>query len=65
MAIDSRDKRMSLIVLDLPGRVLPSPSGTLNAQDRVQLAGKYSGFVTGDHYTGNAAPYFLTRVRRL
>jgi len=43
MAIDSRDKRFALILLDLPGRVLPTPDGVIDSGDRMHLAGKYRG----------------------
>ena len=44
MALDSRNKRMSMICFDLPsGRVAPNPDGTVSAADRQQWLGKYPG----------------------
>ena len=44
MAVDTRDKRMSLLVLALPlGRVIPNPDGSFaNAADRSHLSYQYA-----------------------
>jgi hypothetical protein len=44
VAIDTRNRRASILGLKLPfGRVLPNPDGLIDAQDRGQLVGEYSG----------------------
>lgn len=44
MAIDSRNKRSSVINYDRFGRVFPNPDGTLaNAFDRIHVGTKYAG----------------------
>jgi hypothetical protein len=44
MAIDTRDKRGSVINFDASARnVLPNPNGTIDQGDRQQLARKYRG----------------------
>lgn len=45
MAIDSRDKRASCLLLALPfGRVFPNPNGTLaEAADRTHMSALYRG----------------------
>jgi hypothetical protein len=48
MAIDTRDKRASVINFDRSGRVFPNPDGSLaNANDRVHVGTKYAG-ITGE-----------------
>lgn len=44
MAIDSRDKRFSLLTYDgLGGRIYPVPDGAVSTADRIQWIGKYRG----------------------
>lgn len=44
MAVDTRDKRSSVINFDRSGRVFPDPDGSLaNANDRVNVGTKYAG----------------------
>ena len=44
MAVDSRDKRMSMVALGSPvPAVLPNPDSTIGTQDRAMLAWLYHG----------------------
>ncbi|HXH12339.1 MAG TPA: hypothetical protein VNP04_21545 [Alphaproteobacteria bacterium] len=44
MAIDTRDKRASILGLDLEARrVYPNPDGAIAGDDRQHIAGKYRG----------------------
>ena len=48
MAVDTRDRRMSLIALGLPsGRVLPHVSGSITSGNFEQLMYLYSGIQAG------------------
>lgn len=61
MAIDTRDKRASVIGLDLPsGRVLPLP-GTLDSGDRLHLALLYRG-IAASSPTPSTPPPVVGRV---
>ena len=54
MALDTRDKRSSAILLTLPFRAqLPSP-GTLDQGDRQQVAGLYRGILADEDLTPEA-----------
>lgn len=56
MALDTANRRLSMISLDLSwGRVLPLPDGSVNDGDRVQGVGKYRGF-----YDGGVPPPLLS-----
>lgn len=45
MALDTQDKRGSVIQIGMPfGRILPVPGGAIDADDRMYLAWLYSGF---------------------
>lgn len=44
MAIDTRNKRSSVINFDRSGRLFPNPDGSLaNANDRIHIGTKYAG----------------------
>ena len=44
MAIDTRNKRASVINFDRHGRVFPNPDGSLaNANDRIHIGTEYAG----------------------
>lgn len=44
MAIDTRNKRSSVINFDRSGRLFPNPDGSLsNANDRIHVGTKYAG----------------------
>ncbi|MCG8694678.1 MAG: hypothetical protein MI806_26015 [Minwuiales bacterium] len=44
MAVDTRDKRASIIGMQMPwAPVPPLPDGAIGAADRLQLAGLYAG----------------------
>lgn len=44
MAVDTRDKRASVLNFDMAGRVFPNPDGSLaNANDRIHAGTKYAG----------------------
>lgn len=48
MAIDSEDKRRSVLGFGLPYMaVAPNPDGTINAADREHIAGFYRGIAAG------------------
>ena len=48
MAVDSRDKRMSMVGFGNPRPgVLPNPDGTVGTADRAMLLGLYSGIALG------------------
>jgi len=55
MAIDTRNRRASLIGYKLPmGRVFPNPDGSLATQDdRQQFAGEYPGIAAASPTPGN------------
>jgi hypothetical protein len=54
MPVDSPDKRASAILLDLPGRLLPTPDGSIIDLDRQHVAGKYRGIAaTQGAFAGN------------
>lgn len=44
MALDTRDKRASAIL----GRTLPGPDGTIDAADRLHVAGLYRGIAADE-----------------
>ena len=48
MAVDTRDKRMSMMGLALPFRPLPNPAGGFGSDDRLQLLYLYSGIAAGE-----------------
>ena len=57
MAIDSREKKTSLLGYGLPFRVsLPYPDGTLDQGDRQHLIGLYAGILASSADSG--APAF-------
>jgi len=57
--LDTRDKRFSILGLDLPfPRVFPNPDGAISANDRQQFIGKYEGIAFG-------APVVSTLIPRL
>lgn len=48
MAIDTRNKRGSVLGIDLSFlHIWPNPDGALNQADRQQIAFKYSGILAG------------------
>lgn len=48
MAVDSQDKRYSLINIDwVGGRLLPVPDGSVSTADRLHWLGKYRGIAAG------------------
>ncbi len=48
MAVDTRNKRASVINYDMAGRVFPNPDGSLaNSNDRVHVGTEYAG-IPGD-----------------
>lgn len=48
MAIDSRDRRASIILLDTGwARIWPDPDGVIDAEDRQQGGLKFSGIPAG------------------
>lgn len=63
MAVDTRDKRMSMIGLATPGHVVyPNPNGAVNtAAERSQWASLYAGFGAGGDESGEGDG----RVRRI
>lgn len=61
MAVDIRDKRMSMIGLALPFLfVLPQPEGSIGAGDRFQLLWLYRAFQDA----ANFPPFLWIRRRR-
>lgn len=49
MAVDTRNRRMSLIGLGSPiPSVLPNPDGTIGAADRIQLLWLYPAYALGE-----------------
>ena len=66
--MNSGDEKYSVICLDLPGRVLPTPEATaFTHADLMQAVGKYRGFYN-DTAAGEAAPTageaFIPVIRR-
>lgn len=61
MAIDTRDKRMSVLSLGLPyARVLPNPDGSLSAvADREQLEFSYRGIAFSGSSPSSLIPALL------
>ena len=47
MAIDTEDKRRSVVNLNLIGVALPVPDGTVAAADRLHVCGNYKGIAAG------------------
>lgn len=48
MAVDTRDKRFSMLGLGMPPRlVLPNPNGSIDQGDRQQFAYSYRGIAFG------------------
>ena len=44
MALNTRNRRMSMVLFDLPfGHPAPNPDGAVSAADRQQWLGKYPG----------------------
>lgn len=61
MAVDTRNKRDSVIAIGLPWRMrLPAPDGTLDQADRQHICLLYSGILAGAPVVGNEAFIFLT-----
>lgn len=59
MAVDTRNKRFSMIGIDMPFlRVFPNPDGTISAEDRQQYLGKYSGIP----FSGDTPVAFIPRL---
>ena len=49
MALDSRNRRSSAMLVSLPWRgLLPAPNGSVGASDRAATAYQYSGLLTDD-----------------
>lgn len=67
MAVDTRDKRASVIGLDAPHtHVFPNPDGSLaNANDRGHMAMKYSGIAADPPADVGGIRLVFKRRRRL
>jgi hypothetical protein len=49
MAVDTRNKRFSIVGLDLPYiEIVHNPDGTIGSDDRAQALGLYSGLVPAE-----------------
>lgn len=60
MAIDTRNKRASVLSIDRSGRVFPNPDGSLaNVNDRQQVGTVYSGISSGSAPVGSKIPWHL------
>lgn len=60
MAVDTRDKRSSVINLDMYGRVFPNPDGSLvNANDRIHVGAKYAGITGASSGVAKKIPWHL------
>ena len=58
MPVDSRNKRASIIGLDLMWfRIFPNPDGVIDVNDRQQTAYKYAGTLSASTATGGVAFY--------
>ncbi len=65
MAIDTRNKRASVIRVFMPGRIHPNPDGTLaNANDRTHMVMRYAG-ITSATETGNKVPWHIINRRTI
>lgn len=63
MAVDTRNKRMSMIGLASPvPRVLPNPDGAFTAPDRQQLLYEYSGIANVTPPVGSGTVNNLPRL---
>jgi hypothetical protein len=63
MAVDTRDKRFSMLGFANPFRlVLPNPDGTIDQADRQQFAYLYRGFYDGGG-GGPVTAVFLSPLR--
>ena len=60
MAINTRNKRSSVLDVNRPGRVFPNPDGSLaNVNDRQQVGMVYSGISSGAAPSGSKIPWHL------
>lgn len=60
MAIDTRNKRSSVLDVNRPGRVFPNPDGSLaNVNDRQQIGMVYSGISSSTLPVVKTVPWHL------
>lgn len=60
MAVDTRNKRASIIKYDTVGGVYPNPDGSLsNVNDRTHLGMKYAGIPGGTPVGSTKVPWHL------
>jgi hypothetical protein len=60
MAIDTRNKRASILNIEKSGRIFPNPDGSLaNVLDRQQVGMVYAGISSGASPTGSKIPWHL------
>ena len=60
MAVDTRDKRASVLNIGKSGRLFPNPDGSLaNVLDRQQVGMVYAGISSGAPPTGSKIPWHL------
>jgi hypothetical protein len=64
MAVDTKDKRFSMLNLDGPDLLLPDPNGSFNQGNRQQLLDKYSGILWAGFVPPTGQPVPGTRHRR-
>jgi hypothetical protein len=60
MAIDTRNKRASVLNIEKSGRIFPNPDGSLAiVSDRQQVGMVYAGISSGAAPTGSKIPWHL------
>jgi hypothetical protein len=65
MAVDTRDKRASVIGVSLPsGRLLPLRDGSVDPEDFEQLAYTYRGIAAGEPVAVSGGGLFILMRRR-
>lgn len=67
MAVDTKAKRMSSIMVGLPfRRVFPDPDGVIDAPDRQTNAKQYNGISVGSIVASTKVPYvgFVVNILR-